>query len=87
MTDDFKTLQEILTSLLRLVTRRAELERTMFQRSLERIQKAKTRSDLEKAFALFCHDIDSMNSINATVYQHLDAVLKALRVESDPYVV
>jgi len=86
MTDDFKTLQDMLISLLRVATTRAELERTILQRSLERVQQATTRSDLEKAFALFCHDIDKMNAINATVAQRFDTLLKALKGESNPYV-
>jgi len=86
MTDDFKELKDLLLGLLQLGMNRAKLEAAVFERHLQRVRTAKTRSDLEKTIVLFCHDIDSMRSFNATVENRLESVLRTLKGESDPYV-
>jgi len=86
MTDDFKELKDMLLGLLQLGMNRAKLEAALFERHLQRVRKAKTRSDLEKTIVLFCHDIDQINGVNAAVAQRLEAAIRMLKGESDPYV-
>jgi len=86
MSDDFKELKDLLLGLLQIGMKRAKLEAAMFGRHLEQVKQAKTRSDLEKTIVLFCHDIDQMNSVNATVDTRLKSMLRMLKGEADPYV-
>jgi len=86
MSDDFKELKDLLLGLMRVGMNRAKLETAMFERHLQQVRSAKTRSDLEKTIALFCHDIDQMNRVNATVENRLKSMLRTLKGEADPYV-
>jgi len=86
MTDDFKELKVLLLGLLTLGMNRARLEATVFERHLQRVRKAKTRSDLEKTIVLFCHDIDKIGSVNVQISSSLESMLRRLKGERDPYV-
>jgi len=86
MNDDFKVMRDWLLRLFEIGMNRAKLEVAMFERHLKQVRTAKTRNDLEKTIVLFCHSIDQMNSVNATVATRLESVLRTLKGESDPYV-